>query len=252
MEVDPPGFDFVHRQLFDDSPHQRGVRTESVDAPRIGAIAVTTNTRSSGDELAYFAEHCNAVAAITQPEHAELVAANARSVRWLAVTEHLVDGAPPPANDKDYELWMLPDGGVPASLGVLPRMGEQVFGLTQAQVNALTKYLDTRSTMHIREEVDLPAGLTSEFIYDMCRRLDGFPRHLGIHSGGMVVAQRPLWEVVPLEWGRMEDRSVLQWDKDDCAALRNGTTRISRSSSCLAMRQRRPRAAMPWVRDGCC
>jgi error-prone DNA polymerase len=35
----------------------------------------------------------------------------------------------------------------------------------------------------------------------------------------MVVAQRPLWEVVPLEWGRMEDRSVLQWDKDDCAAM---------------------------------
>ena len=101
---------------------------------------------------------------------------------------------------------------------VLQDVGK-AFGLTQAQVNALTKYLDTRSPRNLQEEVDLPEGLTSELIYDVCRRLDGFPRHLGIHSGGMVVAQRPLWEVVPLEWGRMEDRSVLQWDKDDCAAM---------------------------------
>jgi len=45
-----------------------------------------------------------------------------------------------------------------------------------------------------------------------------FPRHLGIHSGGMVMADRPLVEFCPIEWARMEGRSVLQWDKDDCAA----------------------------------
>ncbi len=45
-----------------------------------------------------------------------------------------------------------------------------------------------------------------------------FPRHLGIHSGGMVMADRPLVEFCPVEWARMEGRSVLQWDKDDCAA----------------------------------
>jgi error-prone DNA polymerase len=45
-----------------------------------------------------------------------------------------------------------------------------------------------------------------------------FPRHLGIHSGGMVMADRPLVELCPIEWARMEGRSVLQWDKDDCAA----------------------------------
>ena len=44
------------------------------------------------------------------------------------------------------------------------------------------------------------------------------PRHLGIHSGGMVMADRPLVEFCPVEWARMEGRSVLQWDKDDCAA----------------------------------
>ena len=101
---------------------------------------------------------------------------------------------------------------------VLQDVGKS-FGLTQAQVNALTKYLDTGSPKNIRDMVELPEGLTSELIYDVCWRLDGFPRHLGIHSGGMVVARRPLWEIVPLEWGRMEDRTVLQWDKDDCAAM---------------------------------
>jgi error-prone DNA polymerase len=47
--------------------------------------------------------------------------------------------------------------------------------------------------------------------------MHGLPRHLGIHSGGMVLCDRPVAEVVPTEWARMENRSVVQWDKDDCA-----------------------------------
>lgn len=95
----------------------------------------------------------------------------------------------------------------------------KVFGMTQAQVDGLSKYVDSRNTANLRLEAPLPAGLTADMIYDMCWRLDGFPRHLGIHSGGMVIADRPLHQVVPLEWGRMEGRTVLQWDKDDCAAI---------------------------------
>jgi error-prone DNA polymerase len=45
------------------------------------------------------------------------------------------------------------------------------------------------------------------------------PRHLSIHSGGMVICDRPVVEVCPVEWARMEGRSVLQWDKDSCAAI---------------------------------
>jgi len=51
----------------------------------------------------------------------------------------------------------------------------------------------------------------------LATQLLGFPRHLGIHSGGMVICDRPVSEVVPVEWARMEGRSVVQWDKDDCA-----------------------------------
>ncbi len=49
--------------------------------------------------------------------------------------------------------------------------------------------------------------------------LEGFPRHLGIHSGGMVICDRPVIAVCPVEWARREGRSVLQWDKEDCAAI---------------------------------
>jgi error-prone DNA polymerase len=101
---------------------------------------------------------------------------------------------------------------------VLQDVGK-AFGLTQAQVNGLTRYLDSRDPKTIRDVVDLPAGLTADHIYDVCQRLDGFPRHLGIHSGGIVIARRPLWETVPMEWGRMENRSILQWDKNDTAAM---------------------------------
>ena len=52
----------------------------------------------------------------------------------------------------------------------------------------------------------------------LARELEHAPRHLGIHSGGMVLCDRPIVEVCPVEWARMENRSVLQWDKDDCAA----------------------------------
>ena len=95
----------------------------------------------------------------------------------------------------------------------------KVFGMTQAQVDGLSKYVDSRNAAKLRMEAPLPHGLTAEYIYDVCQRLDGFPRHLGIHSGGMVIADRPLHQVVPVEWGRMEGRTVLQWDKDDCAAI---------------------------------
>jgi len=95
----------------------------------------------------------------------------------------------------------------------------KALGFTQAQVDGLSRYVDSHDPAAIRLDAPLSPGLTAELLYDVCWRLDGFPRHLSIHSGGMVIADRPLAQVVPLEWGRMEDRSVLQWDKDDCAAI---------------------------------
>jgi crotonobetaine/carnitine-CoA ligase len=60
----------------------------------LGAIAVTTNTRSAPAEMEYFAGHCGAVAAITQPAYAEMVARHCRDLRWIAVIAHDAGAAP--------------------------------------------------------------------------------------------------------------------------------------------------------------
>ncbi|MHA2788145.1 error-prone DNA polymerase [Corynebacterium sp. S7] len=55
-------------------------------------------------------------------------------------------------------------------------------------------------------------------VTELAAEFKGQPRHLGIHSGGMVICDRPIADVVPTEWARMDNRSVVQWDKDDCAS----------------------------------
>src|SRR5580704_10095538 len=62
-----------------------------------------------------------------------------------------------------------------------------------------------------------PDAEVPEPVVALAARMQRLPRHLGIHSGGMVICDRPVGEVCPVEWARMPGRSVLQWDKDDCA-----------------------------------
>jgi error-prone DNA polymerase len=54
---------------------------------------------------------------------------------------------------------------------------------------------------------------------DLCMRMQDLPRHLGQHSGGMVICAGKLNHVVPLERASMPGRTVIQWDKEDCADL---------------------------------
>ena len=99
-------------------------------------------------------------------------------------------------------------------------------GLSPGQADAVAKSVEGWT---LREaEADAGGDLTKPkgeggpgippLVLDLARQVQGFPRHLGIHSGGMVIADRPLVEYCPTEWATMENRSVLQWDKDDCAA----------------------------------
>lgn len=62
-----------------------------------------------------------------------------------------------------------------------------------------------------------PETVIPDAVTDLATQLLTFPRHLGIHSGGMVLTDRPVGEVCPIEHARKENRTVLQWDKDDCA-----------------------------------
>jgi crotonobetaine/carnitine-CoA ligase len=76
----------------------------------LGAIAVTTNTRSTPAEMEYFANHCGAIAAITQPAYAEMISSQCRNLRWLAVISHDAGAAPaqgyrPPRSDSFESLF---------------------------------------------------------------------------------------------------------------------------------------------------
>ena len=77
------------------------------------------------------------------------------------------------------------------------------------QVGVFGSLANSENTQH-----DIPAQ-----VVDLARQVLDAPRHLGVHSGGMVICDRPISEVCPVEWARMKDRSVLQWDKDDCATI---------------------------------
>ncbi|MDR0782804.1 MAG: error-prone DNA polymerase [Propionibacteriaceae bacterium] len=68
------------------------------------------------------------------------------------------------------------------------------------------------SSFELNREEDIPAEVTN-----LAAQLLKAPRHVGIHSGGMVLTREPVGEVVPIEHARMADRTVIQWDKDDAA-----------------------------------
>jgi len=69
-----------------------------------------------------------------------------------------------------------------------------------------------------RGGIDAEAPLI-RLLVSLVRKIQSIPRHLGQHSGGMVIAAQPLDEIVPLEPAAMPGRVVIQWDKDDCADL---------------------------------
>jgi error-prone DNA polymerase len=113
----------------------------------------------------------------------------------------------------------------------------KAFGLSLEQVDRAAKSMDHHIpawALPAAEDVALDPALRARLrretgldfadpvvrqAIDVARRMDGFPRHLGIHSGGMVITSGPTSEVVPVENATMAQRTVVQWDKDDLAAM---------------------------------
>jgi error-prone DNA polymerase len=91
----------------------------------------------------------------------------------------------------------------------------KAFGHAAGQQDAWSKQIEFWGRVGDTPEHDIPDDVVA-----LAEELVGFPRHLGIHSGGMVLCDRPVTEVCPVEWGRMPNRTVLQWDKDDCATVK--------------------------------
>lgn len=88
----------------------------------------------------------------------------------------------------------------------------KALGHSQGQQDTYSRQVERWGAEVSSGDHDIPAE-----VVDLATQVLSFPRHLGIHSGGMVLTDRPVSEVCPIEPARMADRTVLQWDKDDCA-----------------------------------
>jgi error-prone DNA polymerase len=92
------------------------------------------------------------------------------------------------------------------------RDAAKALGYDNDQALAWSKRLHRWGALDPDETEGIPADVQS-----LATDLTNMPQHLGIHPGGMVLTEQPVSEIVPVEPARMKDRTVLQWDKEDCA-----------------------------------
>src|SRR5262245_60312471 len=104
----------------------------------------------------------------------------------------------------------------------------KVLGFPPDLLDRLAKFLpnfeyrdpgDRDAVRHLARVGLDPAHPRVQRFAELWGRIQGLPRHLGQHSGGLVLCAGRLDEVVPLEPATMPGRTVVQWDKDDCADL---------------------------------
>ena len=109
----------------------------------------------------------------------------------------------------------------------------KVMGLQLAQVDALVKFMGREGLSRLVDEHMKPLGGETEFdlkklgltpsqfqkLLHLSLAMQGFPRHLGIHSGGFVISHEPIIDIVPVETATKDKRFVIQWNKDDINTL---------------------------------
>ena len=103
----------------------------------------------------------------------------------------------------------------------------KVLELTPGEIDRVARLMgqfefidpDETFTRNLREAGLDPEDTRYQLFGRLWREMQDLPRHLGQHSGGMVLCQGRLDDVVPLEPASMPGRVVVQWDKDDCADL---------------------------------
>jgi error-prone DNA polymerase len=103
----------------------------------------------------------------------------------------------------------------------------KALSLDTAQIDRLAKVMNHFEWVDPKETLDRnlrDAGIDGQHpgiqrFGELWTRIQDLPRHLGQHSGGMVICQGRLDAVVPLENASMPNRVVIQWDKDDCADM---------------------------------
>ncbi len=98
----------------------------------------------------------------------------------------------------------------------------KVLGLSETSLNQLAKFLsryDCVNADSLRHAGLDPEAKVHQHLVRLANTVQGFPRHLSIHPGGFLLGHEPVHDLVPVENGAMEDRTVIQWEKDDVEEL---------------------------------
>ena len=100
----------------------------------------------------------------------------------------------------------------------------KALGMEEAQVGVLARSVQWWDGKQVAAQQIVEAGFDPQApvirrLAGLVRELAGFPRHLSQHVGGFVISRGPLSRLVPIENAAMEDRTVIQWDKDDLEDL---------------------------------
>ncbi len=97
----------------------------------------------------------------------------------------------------------------------------KALGLPEADIDHLSKQVDWGSARHLGEKMEKLPNFRDKIeapvwrdLIKLAAELDGFPKYLGQHPGGMILSSTPLTEIVPVQRGAIDGRYVCQWDKD--------------------------------------
>lgn len=100
----------------------------------------------------------------------------------------------------------------------------KVFGVPLEKINEMVKFMGRDGIDRLLDvETAARFGLEKHqwrMMIHLAQELRGFPRHLGIHTGGFLITHDPITEMVPVEKATMDGRYVIQWNKDDVALLK--------------------------------
>lgn len=100
----------------------------------------------------------------------------------------------------------------------------KVFGLPLEKINRMVKFMGRDGMRRfldpgVAEKFEISTDLL-QMILNLAAEVHGFPRHLGIHTGGFLITHDPITEMVPVEKATMNGRYVIQWNKDDINTLK--------------------------------
>jgi len=104
--------------------------------------------------------------------------------------------------------------------GAIRDLGK-ALGLPEQEIDTLAKKVDHGSARELQDQMASLPGFKDRVeapvwrdLVELARELDGFPKYLAQHPGGMIISSRPLIDLVPVQRGAMEGRYICQWDKD--------------------------------------